>query len=304
MNQKSSYRRYCAQHKVPLFFQPEWLDAAGMAWDVVFAQKNGFDAWWIYHSYVKFGIRFIRNPHLTPYTGLLLPDNNTPEAVLGALITDLLQQLPTAGVLQIDLPVTVAGLQPIDGLSIRLRHTNLLDIQDANAAYAGFKPALKRQIKKAERNLVIEERDDIEQFYRLYQLSFEKQQQHPAIPFEAMAAYWTCCKTHHSGRLFFIRDDSMAVHAALWLAYDDEQAYYLAGGTDHHFYGSGAMSYLMWHAIRESISMGKKRFDFEGSMRLPVDRFFKNFSPTEVKYIHLERIRSVLYRILKKRSLF
>ena len=84
------------------------------------------------------------------------------------------------------------------------------------------------------------------------------------------------------------------------MTYDNDTAYYLAGGTDPNFYGSGAMSSLMWHAIQTAIGMKKKVFDFEGSMLPSVDRFFKNFSPQEVHYLHLKKINSFLYSLLKK----
>ena len=76
----------------------------------------------------------------------------------------------------------------------------------------------------------------------------------------------------------------------MWLCYDDQNAYYLAGGTDAKFYGSGSMSLLLWKAIQESIVLHKKVFDFEGSMVNNVNKFFKNFGTQEIEYISQKSI--------------
>ncbi len=60
------------------------------------------------------------------------------------------------------------------------------------------------------------------------------------------------------------------------------------------------MSFLLWEAIQISCNLGKKYFEFEGSMLTQIDRFFKNFMGEEVSYRSIEKINSGLFQTLQK----
>ncbi len=300
MSFKDTYKQFCLTNEVPLFFQPFWLDTCQHPWHVCFAEMEGHQAYFVYTLEKKLGHTFIRNPHLTPYTGFLFCQKPTAVGMQEKLIHLLMKQLPKYDVLDIDLPLAVHTNISIPSVSVSHRRTNLIALDDDDIVYNKFKPALKRQIKKATSKLTIYEDDNLELFYSLHQKTFLKQQTQPRIPFDVCEQYWNTCKKHDCGKLFFIRDTDQQIHAGVWMTYDSDTAYYLAGGTDAIFYGSGAMSGLIWHAIQTAIIMHKKTFDFEGSMLPAVDRFFKNFSPEEVHYLHLKKVNSLLYSLLKK----
>jgi hypothetical protein len=179
------------------------------------------------------------------------------------------------------------------------KHTNILELTSRDGVYNQLKPSLKRQIKKHPL-LSIYEADDIGTFYNLHTKTFEKLNSKPNIPITAFESAWLTCKLHACGRLFFIKDEEENIHAALFMVYDQTTSYYLAGGTDSSFYGSGAMSKLMWHAIEQSILLGKQYFDFEGSMIPSIDRFFKNYNPTEINYLNASKEESLIFKIYKK----
>lgn len=299
MSFKESYIQYCQFNEVPLFFQPYWLDNADYSWDVCFSETDSYHAYFIYFIEKKWFHTFIRNPHLTPYSGLLCCEDNIPEAIKKVLIESLVAQLPSFDVCAIDLFWQLHLPSKLTNVDVFVRRTNLLPLQDPLAIYQQFKPSLKRQIKKAERALTIFEEDDINLFYALHQKTFVKQHKQVQIPLSVYQRYWECCKKHNCGNLLFIKDSDDHIHATLFLVYDNSISYYLAGGTDASFYGSGAMSLLMWHAIQRSKDLGKKTFDFEGSMLPNVNAFFSTFSPIETSYLQLKKVHSILYKILK-----
>ncbi len=300
MSPKEHYKKHCREYDVPLFFQPFWLDACQYSWDVLTAETEGINAFWVFHIEKKKGFTFIRNPHLTPYTGFICHTENTKDPIKEKLIIALLNQLPAYDVFEIDLSHTVSTSFHLPAFICSEKITNIIKLTNEESIYSLLKPALKRQIKKADKSLHIIETDDIELFYSLHQKTFQKQDKEPGISFSIYKQYWNCCKENQCGKLFFIEDQQKNVHAALWMVYDNETSYYLAGGTDAAFYGSGAMSKLLWHSIQVSITLNKKQFDFEGSMLPSVNRFFKNFSPKEVKYLNLKKINSIIYRMLKR----
>lgn len=300
MSPKEQYILFCAEHELPLFFQPQWLNTCRLSWDVLILEKELVQAFWVFHLEKKLGFTFIRNQHLIPYSGLIFSDNKIAIQQKQDFVNEFMNQLPEADVFSIDLSTDVPLEIQFKNLITSTKITNIISLESKAQIFAGFQAALQRQIRKAEKNLHIVEIDDLDLFYALHQKTFEKQNQKAKIPIEVYETYWQTCKLMECGKLFFIKDDQQNTHAALWMVWDHTTAYYLAGGTDHTFYGSGAMSKLMWHAIETAIDKKLKYFDFEGSMLPSVNTFFRKFGPVEKKYLHLEKINSTMYKIYKK----
>ena len=55
------------------------------------------------------------------------------------------------------------------------------------------------------------------------------------------------------------------------------------------------MSLCMWHAIRFAASVSS-RFDFEGSMLEPIERFFRSFGAQQLPYFKVTRTNSPFMR--------
>jgi lipid II:glycine glycyltransferase (peptidoglycan interpeptide bridge formation enzyme) len=300
LTDKEKYIDYTLRHAVPLFFKPFWLDAFCADWKVVTGHYHEVLVFFVYNLEKKFKFKIIRNPYLTPYSGFLFTEKISEPAHRCAVMNEILKQLPDFDELHLDLHPDCETDYSSDDFVISTKRTNILSLPDMTEVYDGYKAALKRQIRKA-RNLVsVEERDDIGLFYKLYESTFEKQDKKAVTPFAALEKVWQLCKKMNCGRLLFARDHAGRVHAALLLTYDEETAYYLAGGTDAAFYGSGAMSLLMHSAIEISALSGRKKFDFEGSMLPGVNRFFKNFNPDEKLYTSISRMDSMLLQMIKK----
>jgi len=297
---KDQYIAYALQHAVPLFFKPYWLDLFGSNWQVIQEGDKDETVYFIYRIEKKFNFKIIRNAYLTPYSGFIFCHREMPDTRRQQAVTALLKRLPASHELQIDLHPDTGTQFEAQGFTFSIKKTNILDISQMTDVYDAYKPALKRQIKKATKLVGIEEKDDITLFYKLYQSTFQKQDKKAVIPFAAFKEVWQTCKKMNCGRLLFATDQQQQVHAALLLTYDEQSAYYLAGGTDAAHYGSGAMSYLMHYAIEKASGMNKKYFDFEGSMLPGVNRFFKNYGPDEKLYLSMTKNDSRLLQVIKK----
>lgn len=304
MTTKEQYKQYCDQHEVPFFHQYDWWEMMNENWNVLFASEQNAFAFFPFSLEKKMQFTLIRNPHLTPYSGFLFSKECTYD-LKQKLTNQIINELPKFDLLEIDLLPDFDTKISLKGFDNSRKITNIISLNSIESQYANLKPALKRQIKKAERNAVkIIEKDDIALFYNLHQKTFEKQHQKAKIPFEIFQKAWNYIKTNNCGKLLFAQDSDGNFHAGLILVHDHNTAYYLSGGTDHNFYGSGAMSLLMWKSIEMSISQKLKFFDFEGSMLLNVNRFFQNFGGDEIEYLVMQKSNSVLYKWfseLKKR---
>ena len=302
MSLKKSYINFCEkQVDLPLFAQPFWWDAMTKSWDVVQLKIGQNDYYLPYSIEQKATVRMIRNPHLTPYCGPypMNPQVTNVDINENEFLEIINSTLPKHDVLNIDFSPFINFTNLLASKRLIKKHTNILELTSRDGVYNQLKPSLKRQIKKHPL-LSIYEADDIGTFYNLHTKTFEKLNSKPNIPITAFESAWLTCKLHACGRLFFIKDEEENIHAALFMVYDQTTSYYLAGGTDSSFYGSGAMSKLMWHAIEQSILSGKHYFDFEGSMIPSIDRFFKNYNPTEINYLNASKEESLIFKIYKK----
>lgn len=287
---RARYIELCRNREdLPLFAQPWWWDALAPGWDaLVLKLPDGQEAALPYGLHQRMGTRFLRNPHLIPYLSVI------SSAPISSTITEkMLKALPQAGVVALDFD----PLQAFDLSEKKVRHTRMLALNTATEEmFSALASPLQRQIRKAERLGLRMKACDTTEFLRLYHLSFERQGRKPAVPDAAFAAAAAVCREHQCGKTLCMQDPEGRNLAALFLVYDRDRAYYLSGGSDPDHFQSGAMSALLWEAIKQSKEQGQQQFDFEGSDHPGIDRFFKNFGASQVPYGHLGKERSLLYR--------
>lgn len=287
---RTRYIELCRNREdLPLFAQPWWWDALAPGWEaIVLKLPDGKEAAIPYWLHQRMGIRFLRNPHLIPYVSLI-----SSETITSAVTEKMLKALPQAGVIALDFN----PLQAFDLSEKKVRHTRILALNNSTEElFRALASPLQRQIRKAERlGLTVQECDTAE-FLRLYHLSFERQGRKPAVPDIAFESAAAVCREHQCGKILCMRDPEGRNLAAVFWVYDRDRAYYLSGGSDPDYLQSGAMSTLLWEAIKRSKAQGQKQFDFEGSDHPGIDRFFRNFEASQVPYLHLGKERSLLYK--------
>ena len=90
--------------------------------------------------------------------------------------------------------------------------------------------------------------------------------------------------------------------SAIYIVWDANSAYYLLGGSDPNFRSSGANSLLLWEAIKFASGV-TKRFDFEGSMIEPIERYFRGFGATQKPYLSISKttLRYRTYTQIRKK---
>jgi len=96
--------------------------------------------------------------------------------------------------------------------------------------------------------------------------------------------------------MFFTMDAQNNLHAALYLVYDKNCAYYLLGGADPEFRSSGAMYLNVFEAIKYSADF-TDRFDFEGSVVPQIESMFRSFGATQKQYFRIIKNKSILLNL-------
>lgn len=287
-NSQSLYRQHAAQLRLPLYFQPFWLDAVAGSdgWDAALTFDRGghVTGLWAYCLSRYYGFQVVKMPPLTAYSGPLLfyPANMTAQESRYAfdkkVLGELIEQLPPTAFFYQEWHPDLRNWLPAHWKGFRqtTRYTYLLpDLQDWNAVFDGFRSNVRTHIRKAE-DLHIFESDDVEAVFRLYALSLEKQGLSAAATLPVLQRIDEALHARRQRLLLLAEDEQGRRHAGIYVVWDEQRAYYLLSGADPGLRSSGALYRLVWEALQRA---GRKRlsFDFEGSMLEPVEEVFRGF---------------------------
>lgn len=307
MDNKAVFTEWCAQRRdIPIFMTPTWLDAAsgGGGWDVaVVGQPNdllGFMPWF---QKRKLGFRIITMPPLTPYLGpwLHYPEGQKQPAKLAfekKVMEGLLEQLPASDRFIQYLHPEVSNWLPLKwaGFTQTTRYTYILpDLSNLDTVHTNMQGNIRREIKKAKQLLTVTQTDSVGTLYSLMRDDMAGKKE--PLLFDLAHMQRVFHATHAVGRasVFQAKDEKGTVAASIMLVWDDRSAYYLAGACRPEFKTSGVMSLLLWEGICHAATV-TKAFNFEGSIREPIERFFRAFGGIQTPYHEIRRTDS---RVLK-----
>ncbi len=283
MDTKKEYIEFCSEHNwIPLFHQPEWWDSVTDHWRVTKLYGHNSKAFLPYAMEKKLGFTISRNPHLIPYSGLLFAERQYSQEQKEELFLLAQNFLSQFALSEYDCnPMFTRSLN----LSINKKRTYILRLDHGKELiHTNFKASLKRQLKKAEKHLNVEETTTLDAFYNVYSDSISRQRGTSLIPRETLKKALALCQNKKNGSIYLAKDRDRQVHAAIFNVYDTETSYYLLGGSAGKHLGSGAMGLLLWHCIQIAITKGKTFFDFEGSEVPGVARFFSTFGGDQIEY--------------------
>ena len=287
----------CA-HTNCLFEQPWWLEAVAPGrWREVVVKKGGeIFARMPYVPRRKLGLTLSTNPPLTPTLGPWLRGTEgkygTQLAMQHELIGELIEQLPGCDLFSQNLSSDLTNILPFHwrGYDHSVRYTYRLNsLHDLDQIEHGFSEACRRSIRKAKRQLTVQDTLTIDEFYRVVEKTWLRQGMTPNVGYELLDQLDEACRRRRQGKIFHAEDASGNVHAAVYIVWDDRSAYYLLGGSDPQFRSSGAHSLVMWNAIQFA-SEETRVFDFEGSMNQHIERFFRSFGPRQTAFINVRKI--------------
>jgi len=191
------------------------------------------------------------------------------------------------------------------GFQQTTRYTYVLeDLVDLNAVWSGMRENIRSDIRKAQKKgIEVREDLDIDLFLNVNELTFKRQGKKLPYSRGFVKRLDKKCKEKNARKMFFAIDSQNRVHAVLYLVWDKNSAYYLMGGGDPELRSSGATSLLMWEAIKFASTVTKK-FDFEGSMIEPVERFFRAFGARQLPYFNIYRMNRWMTMFTATRKLF
>lgn len=308
-NNKVEYIKLCeTEPTMPLFMQNGWLDAVctegGLSWDVALAKnKNGIiTAALTYAVREKWGLKLITVPHLTKFTGIwqrpllasLHHENNNE--VHNSMKT-LIAQLPYFHRLTLNLNTDVVDWSPFywAGFSQTTRYVQVLEpCENKETLYKNLNRNTKRNIKKAQEHFTIEVRDDFDNFIKLNNTVFERQNRSNSTPLSIWHNVERFLSETQQRRIYFSVDKNGIAQGAFYMVWDKGTAYALANGLTETGRTYGAMSQLTWQAISDATEMGLS-FNFLGSMLPAVEAFNRGFNTVKKPYFVLQKSKNWVF---------
>lgn len=257
----------------------------------------------------RFGFTIIEQPQLTQYLGPWFKDIPGTKyskrlAREKTLVHDLLSQLPSFDYFSQNFSPSITNWLPWywDDFSQTTNYTYRLNSTlDLNLLWQSMESKIRTDIRKARKiGINISTTENLNTFWNVHCKTFERQGLSPPYSFDFVKNLDTALKIRDRRKILVAEDENGAAHAVVYLIWNDDCVWYLMGGGDSDLRNSGATSLAIWDAIGFALEQGKS-FDFEGSMREPIERFFRGFGAVQVPYFKISKYNS---RILELRNSF
>lgn len=281
-----------------LFQEPWWLDAVAPGeWEEVVVKHGGEVAARLpFMPQKKYGLTLLLQPKLTPCLGPWLRPSTAKLSNRLSEQKELMQQLinalPRFDLFRQCFAPEVTYWLPFywRGFSQTTRYTyRFSDLTDLDRLFADLRHNIRVEIRKAERVISIRNDLDFDSFVRVWALTFARQGKRLPVSRALLERVELACEKRGCRKMFFAEDARGRIHAAAYLIWNADCAYYLMGGGDPELRGSGAGSLAVWEAIRFAATISRQ-FDFEGSMIEPVERFFRAFGGQLVPYFCVSKL--------------
>jgi lipid II:glycine glycyltransferase (peptidoglycan interpeptide bridge formation enzyme) len=313
MSNKLTYKEYCVSNPdIPLFSQYWWMEAvcADNHWDVflVYDKQGEIIASMPYLLKKKLGFKYIPQPLLSQTNGLWIkyPEGQTTAEKLSyekKICDQIIAQLNALKLLFFhqNFHFSFTNWLPFywHGFSQTTRYTyRIPDISDINKVFSGFSDAKKRHIRKAEKELSVTFGLSVEQFYDLHRSSFLQRGEKEMLSESHFRSVYDAAIREDKGFIIAIKDKNDAIHAGIFVVWDENTAYYLFPFINPDFRASGASSLIVWETIKY-LSGKKLSFDFEGSMIEKIESSYRQYGTIQTPYFQLKKVRWKWLNLIK-----
>jgi hypothetical protein len=317
---KHRYRELCkAETSIPVCQTDWWMDAACGEdnWDVFLVERGGrIVAAHPYFIRRRLFLKYITRPPLTDYNGVWIkyPEQHQKYeqriSYEREILKDIVNQIESLnlGLYKQYLHYSTTNLLPFiwRRFKTKLQYTYVVeDLSDMKSVCAGFRHAIRTEIKKAQKHVEVKEDCDIETAFSVIEKTFKRLKVTPSYTLEDVKSLDRACVEHSCRKVFCAQDEDERIHAVAYIVWDGHSAYYIMGGSDPELRNSGANSLVLYCAIQFASTVSK-RFDFTGSTLEPLERFVSSFGGVQKPYFFVKKcsafylLAESLYKVSQK----
>ena len=179
----------------------------------------------------------------------------------------------------------------------------LNDINDPQALWKNFSGRLRGHIRSCEqRGARVVQTEDIELFLELNRKVFTHQSRKMPYSEVIVKRIDEACRKNGARQIFVTLTNEGVPAAATYCVAGNGVAYNLMTGLDREVNLRGAQALALWGALQywsDKVSV----FDFEGSMMMPVEMFFRSFGCSQTPVMSVSHVNNrVLSKLLGVRA--
>lgn len=273
-----------------------WYRAWGLDFDCLASRRHGAFCTGLLVGRARRGGRTIfAVPPLTPYHGpvIELPQGLAPADAHGWRKQEMLRVIaglppglamrfhPTPD--QFDFsPYVWAGFEAEPSLTYRIRRETGTDWRRHGSR--GTREALDRAQRRLEESGgTVSRARRLDQVLHVFEATAGRQGFSLAAGLDRC---WRTVEARAAGALYAARDSRGEVVCAALTVHDRKAVFYLVGGVDPEARSRSVMTAVMARMIDDALSAGRD-FDFEGSLLVGVERFFRGFGGDLVPLVRI-----------------
>lgn len=303
MTNKEKYQLFCVQTYVPIYSKSWWMDAVCGAdnWDVWLYEKgNNILAALPYYMEERNGYKYITKAPLTQNNGIIF---NYPESDMKNITR---QQFEEEVIDEAYKFISGFGLDVYEQqyhydftyylpffwhqFSIITRVTYVIDdTQDTEKVWNGFSSKYRKNIKKGQKNAVINQDLDAKIFYEEHKKVFLKQNLPCPFSYELWMRVYDACIKNNAGKILYAKTTEGNIASLLFVVWDEKSMYHLIGGSMPEYQRLESYNALTWYAIQLASQM-KLKYDFEGSVIKRISKSFREFGGEPKRYYRIRKI--------------
>jgi hypothetical protein len=278
-----------------IYHEPWWLDAAtGGRYEEVSVALDGNPVGRLpFLRKRRLGMESCEMPDLTHFLGPAIDEGNGNTATRARrrawIMRELIARLPKMAHFSQQFHRGVTDTLPFlnAGFSTDARFTYELGPAAEETLWRGLRDKTRNVIRRAREQTVVTDLEP-EEFDRLYEANLRAR---GLVNFrygpETGRAVFRASLDRNRGRLIGARDQSGAVIAAIFYAWDNVSTYYVLTTRSPGSH-NGAVSFLMWEAIRDSAAHGRI-FDFDGVGSAGTSALYPSFGGEVRTRFHVHR---------------
>lgn len=287
-----------------IFAKTFWLDAVGSKYNILGCFDKG-DKLVAGMPITQTDKGHVAMPKLTQTLGIVLSDFSQMKYVKKIskekdIIMEFVDNIPKLKCFDCGFHYNFTNWMPFmwKGYKQQTRYTYVIeDIQDIEKVRVEFADNTKSIITKSIRNnLQVIDDLTLTDMYNMLKKTFERQNMAVPFDFNWFSSFDKVINENNARKMFFAVDEQNNLHAALYLVYDKNSAYYLLGGADPKFRSSGAMYLNIFEAIKYSAKFTNK-FDFEGSVVPQIESMFRSFGALQKQYFRISKNNSIMLNL-------
>lgn len=301
ISNKEKYKVLCKTKDIPLFSQYYWMDAVCGSdnWDVIIVEENnnilGTLTYYLNSTENEFEIRkapLTQNNGIIYYypEGLKYDRKLSFEYKVADAIIDKLEKLDIKRFRQY-FHHSFTNWLPFywRGYTQSTRYTYIIeDTSNLDYVYKNYNGTIRNYIRKAEKMVKVQCGMSSIDFYDLNEQTYLRQGIEVPYSYEMFKTLYENLLENECVKILYAIDENENIHSTALFAYDSKSVYYLMSGSIEEFRDSQSLTLLIHEGIKLANKLGKS-FDFEGSMKKNIERFFRQFGAEQKQYFDIKK---------------